>query len=259
MTSKPILPPPSPAADAPRLPRRRLLSGLAALAAGGVLAKTVATEPSGPVVRGEMPWSPGLADAPTPVRQGGLSFFTADEATLVGAIVDRLIPGDELSIGAVEAGCVVFIDRQLSGDFGKAVAMYRGGRFTQGTPQQGPQFRETPAERYRSGLAAFDRHATTTHGATFSKLDGARQDALLGALESGQLKLDGIDGVALFNLMLQNTREGFLSDPMYGGNKDMAGWKMIGFPGARYDFRDVVDKRGKKLNIIPISMADKSA
>jgi len=259
MTSKPKLSPDTDAPGAPHLPRRRLLSGLAAFAAGGVLAKTGNAEKAAPVVRGEMPWSPGLADPPMPTKQGGMAFFTPAEAQLVGAIVERLIPADDLSIGALEAGCVVFIDRQLAGDFGKAVAMYRRGRFLEGTPQQGPQFRETPAERYRSGLAAFDKRVVAMHGKSFVELGEAQQDALLVALETGKLTMEGIDGVALFGLLLQNTREGFLSDPMYGGNKNMAGWKMIGFPGARYDFRDVVDKRGKKLNIIPISMADKSA
>lgn len=259
MTSKPLSPAPTPDSTAPQLPRRRLLSGLAAFAAGG-LVKASSTElpANSTVVRGEMPWRPGFSEAPVPLKQGGLVFFTAEEAATVGAIADRLIPSDELGIGAVEAGCVLFIDRQLAGDFGKAVAMYRRGRFTEGTPQQGPQFRETPAERYRSGLAALDKHCQGSLGKRFVALAGEQQDAVISALETGKLILPGIDGVALFGLLLQNTREGFLSDPMYGGNKDMAGWKLIGFPGARYDFRDVVDKRGKKLAIIPISMADRS-
>lgn len=257
MTSKPVLPSQAADSTAPHLPRRRLLSGLAAFAAGG-LVKAATTETVPGVVRGEMPWAPGFADVPAPIKQGGLAFFSADEAATVGAIVERLIPSDELSIGALEAGCVIFIDSQLAGDFGKAAALYRRGRFTDGTPQQGPQFRETPAERYRSGLAALERHCQGAHGKRFAGLAGEQQDAILGALETGKLALPGIDGVALFALLLQNTREGFLSDPMYGGNKDMAGWKMIGFPGARYDFRDVVDKRGKKLAIIPISMAERS-
>ncbi len=54
--------------------------------------------------------------------------------------------------------------------------------------------------------------------------------------------------------MLQNAREGYLSDPLYGGNKDMAGWKMIGFPGARYDYRPYLTRRGEELNLIPVSL-----
>lgn len=41
-------------------------------------------------------------------------------------------------------------------------------------------------------------------------------------------------------MLIQNVREGFFADPLYGGNKDMAGWKMLGFPGARYDYREEI-------------------
>jgi gluconate 2-dehydrogenase gamma chain len=231
-----------------------MLSGLAALAAGGLVQPGNAE-----TVRGEMPWKPGFSETPTPVTQGGLQFFTAAEAVMVAALADRLIPADALSPSASELGCVLFIDRQLAGDFGKAATMYRLGRFIDGTPEQGPQFKATPAERYRSGLAALERHCQGSLQKNFAALGGEQQDAVISALESGKLTLPGVDGVALFGLVLQNVRESFFADPMYGGNKNMAGWKMVGFPGARYDFRDVVDQRGKKLNIIPISMADKSA
>jgi gluconate 2-dehydrogenase gamma chain len=53
-------------------------------------------------------------------------------------------------------------------------------------------------------------------------------------------------------------REGFLADPVYGGNKDMASWKMLGFPGARYDFRDYMDQKGKKQHFIPVSLVSNS-
>lgn len=251
MTSKPLVPSPAPAAVQPR---RRVLTGLAALAAGS-LVHTGNAE----TVQGDMPWQPGLADAPVPVTEGALLFLTAAEAAMVTAIAERLIPADELSVSAADAGALLFIDRQLAGPFGQAATTYRLGRFVDGTPEQGPQFKATPAERYRSGLAALEQHCLTDLKQPFVKLTGAQQDGVISALETGQLKLAGVDGVALFGLLLQNVRESFFADPMYGGNKDLAGWKMVGFPGARYDFRDVVDQPGKKLNIIPISMADKRA
>ena len=60
----------------------------------------------------------------------------------------------------------------------------------------------------------------------------------------------------IFEQVLANVREGFLSAPIYGGNKGMASWKMLCFPGARYDSRDVIAKKGQKLNIIPTSLID---
>jgi gluconate 2-dehydrogenase gamma chain len=57
---------------------------------------------------------------------------------------------------------------------------------------------------------------------------------------------------------MQNTVEGFFSDPLYGGNKDMAGWKLIGFPGARYDYRPYVSRHGEKLDLEPVGIMGRS-
>jgi gluconate 2-dehydrogenase gamma chain len=233
--------------------RRTALKSFAGLAALGV-----GSAAAGKVIDRTIRHETDLRDDALPtVRKGGLAFFTEAEAAVVGAIFDRLIPADELSIGAVEAGCVKFTDGQLAGDFGKAASMFRLGPWKQGTPEQGVQDRTTPAERYRKGVAALEKHCSATAKKSFTKLAAADQDAMLHALEGGQLKLEGVDGLAFFNLLLQNVREGFLADPIYGGNKDMAGWKMIGFPGARYDFRDVIDKRGQDLKIIPTSLIER--
>jgi len=232
-----------------RKERRKVLSAIAALPALGV-ARQSASE----TISGDVPYQPGLREVPKPIDATALVYLKSHEADLVGAIADRLIPGDALSIGAKEAGCVTFIDRQLAGDFGNAVTQFRRGPFVPGTPEQGPQFSQTPAQMYRSGLVAFERYCQQTYHKSFVNLSVADQDAVLEDLEANHIKLDGTDGDVFFNLVLQNVREGFFADPMYGGNKDMAGWKMIGFPGARYDFRQELAQRGKKLPIIPISL-----
>jgi len=232
--------------------RRGFLLSLALMWGSAAVAKAK-------VIFGGLPWTGSVTPPPEPVVADGWKFFTAPEAALVEAIADRLIPADELSIGGKEAGCAVFIDAQLAGDYGRGTVLYREGPFKAGSPQQGPQYRETPAERYRIGLAAFDAYVLKQHGRTFSTLAPADQDALLSALEKGAIALPGIDGKSFFALLLINVREGFFADPIYGGNKDMAGWKMLGFPGAQYDFRDVVGRRGQKLEIQPISLIQRKS
>ena len=228
--------------------RRKFLSTMLLLAASVVVAKAK-------VIYGGMPWVKDPVVLPEPVSPDGWKYFTADEAAAVEAIADRFIPHDEISIGGKEAGCAVFIDRQLSGDYGNAVTQYRLGSVTPGTPQQGPQYSDTPAQRYRAGLAALDAHCKNAlDGKAFAGLSADQQDALLTQLESGELVLGAVDSKAFFNMVLQNVREGFFADPIYGGNKDMAGWKMVGFPGAQYDFRDVIGRRGEDLKIIPVSL-----
>ena len=73
-------------------------------------------------------------------------------------------------------------------------------------------------------------------------------------LESGDLKLATADTKAFFKLLWQNTLEGFWSDPIYGGNRDMAGWKLIGFPGARYDYTDYVSHHGEPFPLPPVGI-----
>lgn len=170
-------------------------------------------------------------------------FFTAAECAAVDAIVARLIPNDALGPGAREAGGTVFIDRQLAGPYGEHDGLYMAGPFAHDPlPSQGLQSPLTPRQRYRDGLRALDAHCRARHaGRGFAELTPDQQHTLLAGLETGAVALPGVDGRALFRLIHANTIEGFFADPIYGGNKDMVGWKLLGFPGARYDHRDVID------------------
>ncbi len=233
--------------------RRTFLSSMAALGAASAIPLTKAAE-----ISGGQPWQPGQVSTPTTsVKKGGLQFFSQHQYDTIAAIAERFIPADELSVSGKEAGCATFVDRQLAGDFGQAATQYRLGRFVKGTPEQGLQSALTPAERYRQGLPALDHYCQIHFAKNFIDLSGEQQDELLQHMELGKLDLGPeIESKIWFELLLQNIREGFLSDPIYGGNKNMASWKMLGFPGARYDFRDVIGKKGQKLTIIPTSLID---
>jgi gluconate 2-dehydrogenase gamma chain len=152
----------------------------------------------------------------------------------------------------------VFIDRQLAGPFGQASRLYTKGPFRHGTPTQGYQGDLSPAGRYREGLAALDAYTRAAHaGRGFAQLPPATQDEVLKGLESGAIDLklhSGADTRAFFELVLQNTMEGFFADPLYGGNRGMASWKMLGFPGARYDYRDHIAKHNVPYPRGPISI-----
>ena len=199
-------------------------------------------------------WKSPLTQRPRQVVAGTLVYFTAAEAALLTAIHDRLIPADALGIGAVEAGCVTFVDHQLAGPYGRAESNYKLGPYKKGTPQQGNQSPLTPAEIYRKGLAELDRYAGQHLGAAFATLAHDQQEHFLEGLENGSIPFQQVDSKSFFALLLQNVKEGYLADPIYGGNKGMVGWKMIGFPGARYDYRDYLDRIGKVITIAPVSL-----
>ena len=124
--------------------------------------------------------------------------------------------------------------------------------------QQGPQDPDGPGVQYRKALAALDQYCRTQKGGPFASLSDADKDAIIGGLESGAAKLDGVDGQAFFELLVKNTQEGFFADPIYGGNRDMCSWRMIGFPGARYDYRDWVNRHNERYPRPPVSLTGRA-
>jgi gluconate 2-dehydrogenase gamma chain len=231
--------------------RHLLIGGVAAGIAGTAAASVHDGELGAPPqsIRGSVPFKEGTADAPPGASGSGYAYFTPAEAAFIEAAVARLIPDDPVGPGAVEANVPFFLDRQLAGSFGRGDHFYLGGPWPKGTPEQGYQSRFNPAQLYRAAIAAIDQYAGANLGsATFAKLAAADQDKMLKEMESGAIKLDGgVDAKAFFAMFLQNTKEGYFSDPIYGGNKDMGAWKMIGFPGAHYDYKDWVTRHGEAV------------
>jgi gluconate 2-dehydrogenase gamma chain len=248
--------PPQPEPIAPsvkvNLVRRRLLLGGAVVGIGGVAAADIHDGELGALpqtFRGAIPWQEGTADAPPGASGSGYVFFSAAEVAFIEAAVGRLIPNDPVGPGAIEANVPFFLDRQLAGKFGRGDHYYLGGPWPKGTPEQGYQTRFSPSQLYRAAIAAIDKYVGGNFsGVSFSKLTSEDQDKVLNGLESGAIKLDdSVDSKSFFAMLLQNTKEGYFSDPIYGGNKDMGAWKMIGFPGAHYDYKEWVSRHGERV------------
>jgi gluconate 2-dehydrogenase gamma chain len=178
-------------------------------------------------------------------RAGQAAYFEAGEMDFIRAATARLIPGDALGPGADQAGVPSFIDLQLAGPYGRAERWYMQGPWPRGTDSQGYQLRYTPAQIYRRAIAGVERHCRATYHQPFAKLQSDRQDEVLHALEDGKVDLGELPSKAFFDLLWQNTQEGFLADPVYGGNRDFAGWKLIGFPGPRYNYVREIGEHGK--------------
>ena len=230
------------------LRRRDLLLTTAFLLASGGRGRAA-------VIAGLMPWWPDAGSPPRPVLPGPWRFFTAAEAALVEALADRIIPPDPQTPGGKDAGCAVFLDRQLAGPYGRREGLYTQPPFQKGTEQQGPQSPQGPADLYRSALAALDAYCRGgSDRKAFVELTPARQDAILEALEKGSIDLRGVDTKLFFDTLIKDVQQGFFADPIYGGNRDMCAWKMIGFPGARYDYRDWVGRHNEPYPYPPVSL-----
>jgi gluconate 2-dehydrogenase gamma chain len=176
------------------------------------------------------------------------AFLQPEEASFVQAATARLIPGDDDSPGPVQADVTNFIDKALAGSWGAAADKYVAGPWSQGVPQQGYQLRFTPAELYRTAMRAIERDLAAS-GQSFDAMSAEDQDAYLTRLEKGEFDLDGIPSDTFFDLLLQNTIEGYFADPSYGGNKNMVVWKAIGFPGAFASWYDLADQHGIDLSL----------
>jgi gluconate 2-dehydrogenase gamma chain len=197
----------------------------------------------------------GPALGAIPIPDNEQRFFNDSEKEFLRVAVDRLIPPDEHWPGAAEAGVVNYIDLQMGGAWGHGDLLYMSGPHRQGSWTQGYQLEYTPADLFRRSIAAINKQCSAK-GTPFSSMSNAEKDTFLTRLEKGELHLDGVPSDVFFEALLDQTVQGFLSDPIYGGNKDKVGWRMLGFPGAYADYFDLVDKHGIEFKREPMGIGD---
>lgn len=168
-----------------------------------------------------------------------LRFFTEAQALIVAAAASRIFPSDESGPGAREAGVAIFIDRQLAGPWGRDRHRYTHPPFEESAPEEfGYQGAASPRQIYTEGLKQL---------AGFDRLAPAEQDEALKKIERG----------VFFNMLRRNTIEGMFCDPRHGGNADMVGWQLIGFPGPRMSNIGEIEKyRGEAFRPKPVSLSE---
>jgi gluconate 2-dehydrogenase gamma chain len=206
--------------------RRQLLRG-AASAGGGLALAGIATAAQAEDMQ---------MAASSPQRLRALS---RREAAIAGAMADRVFPRDGASPSATEIGFIPYLDEQLAGGWGSGERFFRQGPFVEPeTSGHGYQLSLTPRDLYRRILPEIDGYAQRGYGGrSFVDLSEQQQDAVLTALQNGRVDLglgsdpNGYTSASFFAMFLQNVREGLFSDPVYGGNKNVSGWKWVGYPG----------------------------
>ena len=203
--------------------RREFLKGAAAGASAGAV--TALAPPA--IAQTENPEQPSTEALPAGVRHG--AFFNFEQAAAVAAFAERIMPGDSGMPGATEADVLNYIDLALSGAY---------------ADQQ---------EFYRKGLVALDEYCTSTFGAPFASLDSEQQDATLSAMADGSVEeFQWPASGAFFETLRTHTMEGMFADPVYGGNKDFAGWRLVGFPGAQFAYTPAEVRSTEAFDRAPI-------
>jgi gluconate 2-dehydrogenase gamma chain len=190
-----------------------------------------------------------------------LTYFTDFQAITVEVIAERIIPANGSDAGATEAGVVYYIDRSITG------------------------FSSNLQRIYRLGLRELERYCDQRYSTQFHELDAERQDEiirhLLGPeileptsppdggtfpdLVNDQTREDGHKHFGystatinedllhrLFAVIREHTVEGYFCDPIYGGNRNTVGWKLVGFPGAQWGYTAEQMKPGFDASTIVI-------
>ena len=229
--------------------RRDFLKG--AVASGAVAATSVAAVTQ---------TAEAQQQKPVAAAHPGYAFLNPDEAAFVEAVVDHMIPADEYSPKGTDVGINIYIDRALAGGWGKGDRMYMQGPWKVGHANQGYQLPLTPAELYRAGIEQTNAYCRKTHGNTFDRLDAAQKHEVLVGLQSGKISFDnGLPARTFFGTLYQNVMEGMFADPIHGGNRNKAGWRMIGFPGVvAVHQQNIANYRNRKFVAEPKSIADLS-
>ena len=234
--------------------RRTFLKGAVA---GSAAALTVTLPQPAPAQQGAP--APAQQGAPVPAS-AAYAYLNLQEQAFVEALVDHMVPADALSPKGTDLGINIYIDRALAGGWGKGERLYMQGPWRQGVPSQGYQLPLTPAQLYREGIAAANAYCVKTYGKSFDKITESQREEFLLGLQAGKVTFEnGPPARVFFTTMYQTVMEGMFSDPIYGGNRNKAGWKIIGFPGViAVHYQNVEKFRDKKYSADPLSIADMS-
>lgn len=262
--------------DQAHVSRRDLLkSSSAAMIVAGVPGAAAAQQSGTPIA------TPDQQDAGE--TKEALLFFNDDEAIVVERLTARLLPGTPDDPGAREAGVVYYIDKKLHGSRGGySLKTYTQGPYLTVSGQQAqpeitsrPTLYETqavnteelasrygyqtvmpPQQVYKRGIGAAIAYAQSEYESNFSDLTDDQLDEMLEAMEADEAdQFDAPSGAAFFSVLRNDMIEGMFSDPMYGGNRGMVGWKLIGYPGPR-GFYSVEELHDPDFHASPISLAE---
>lgn len=156
-------------------------------------------------------------------RREALEVLTAEEAMVLEAICDRLIPSDSTGPGALEARAAHYIDRSLA------------------------SHNSEDRDHYMLSLTAINRHSLSKFQNEFYTLSVTEQDSVISELQGGDISGCSPGSSAFFSMVRSHTIDGTFCDPYYGGNRDFVGWDMLRYPGVRLGVSDEDVRMGSAL------------
>lgn len=189
-----------------------------------------------------------------------LTFFNDFEARTVEAIAERIIPGGD-DIGATDAGVVYYVDRAVAGFSVSLQKIYRLGlreletfcqrKYSNSFVQLGD---ERQVEVVRRFLGPEIGEANKLHKSAGEddhdfRRGNEQADDGLREIDTGLLD-------RLFAVIREHVIEGLFCDPVYGGNHNVVGWRLVGFPGVHWGYTAEQMKEGYDGRQLPIRTLD---
>ncbi|MCJ8011587.1 gluconate 2-dehydrogenase subunit 3 family protein [Paenibacillus sp. KQZ6P-2] len=184
-----------------------------------------------------------------------LMYFTQEQFLITEAATERLFPADDNGPGAKEIGVAYYIDHQLAGEWGTNGKEYMQGPFFKGETTQGYQGRLKRREIFDIGLQEMQNYSNKKFQKKFKDLTPEQQDTVLKAFETDEVKLTTISASGFFKTLFGSTLEGVYADPLYGGNGNMAGWKLKNFPGNQMSYTKIIEQ-DKFEKMPPVSLRE---
>ena len=205
---------------------------------GGLIGANLRSKTESPAPGEEIPEPapPASEETDQVDRSEAMIFFTRKEDfQVMAAATECIFPEDELGPGAIKLGVPFYIDRQLASPWGRNADDYMVRPFQEG------EVPLTRAEIMIQGIRKLNEVSLERHDKPFYELTEEEQIPILQEFENGEVEMEHVSSAVFFNLLRQLTIEGCYCDPVYGGNRNMEGWKMKEFPGAYKSYIDVVE------------------
>jgi len=240
--------------------RRRFLkysgAAIGGVVVGGVIGGIVGSNLKKTAI--EEPAPPQGTETPAPQNADynqALMFFSQEQLQTTEAAAERIFPKDDIGPGAKELDVAFFIDHQMAGAYGFNAREYMSPPFHKAEASQGYQLTFKRRELFALGLDALNEYSGQKHGKKFAKLAPEEQDAVLAAFEKDEVDLKDVPASTFFTMLRSLTLEGVYADPLYGGNRNMDGWRMRNYPGNQMSFTNEIEKE-EFVKLEPLSLRD---
>ena len=182
-------------------------------------------------------------------------FNRREDFNVLSWATERIFPEDDHGPGAILLGVPYFIDRQLAGPWGKNADDYMMGPFKEGESTQGFQSPLNRGEIFTQGIREINKVSNKKFKSSFPELEEEQQNEALMMFENDEVELKNVSSARFFSLLRQATLEGAYSDPLYGGNRNMDGWRMKEFPGAQSAYINEIEEEDF-IKMDPVSLSD---